>query len=231
MIIPAIDIINGQCVRLLRGDYNAQTTYYDDPLTAAMQFQQAGCTWLHMVDLDGAKMSAPQNLEVLHRVREHTTLHIEYGGGIKSTESVQQVLDAGADRVICGSIAITQPELFRSWLRQYGPEQIVLGADCRDGKIATHGWLRQTETTVSELIASFVADGLQHVIVTDISRDGTLLGPNIELYSQLQAQFPSLNIIASGGVGSNEDIQQCENIGIRQIIAGKAIYEGRIKLC
>lgn len=231
MIIPAIDIINGQCVRLLRGDYEAKTTYYDDPLIAAQQFQQAGCQWLHMVDLDGAKMNKPANLDVLRRVREHTTLHIEYGGGIKSSESVEQVLTAGANRVICGSIAITQPELFRSWLQTYGGGRIVLGADCRNGKIATHGWLHQTDTEVDDLIGSFIAYGLQHVIVTDIARDGTMLGPNISLYRQLQTRFPNLNIIASGGIGCNEDINNCYKAGIQYIIAGKAIYEGRIDLC
>lgn len=231
MILPAIDLINGQCVRLTQGDYEAKTTYYPDPVDAARMIERAGLPWLHLVDLDGAKTSEPQNLEVLRRIKAATNLRVEYGGGIKTTEAVEAVLAAGADRIIAGSIAVRNPELFRQWLHQYGADRIVLGADCRDGMVATHGWLEQTTITVEEIIGWFTADGLRHVIVTDIARDGMLTGPNVELYQSLRQSFPTLDIIASGGVGCNDDIHRCEAIGIEQVIVGKAIYEGRVTLC
>lgn len=229
MIIPAIDIINGKCVRLLQGDYAQQTTYFDDPLIAARQFEAAGCKWLHLVDLDGARLSAPQNLDVLRTVVQNTSLRVEYGGGIKSGEAVEQVLNAGASRVIIGSMAVSDAPLFKSLLAEYGGDKIVLGADCRDGKIATHGWLQMSDLTIEELINP-LKDLLKVVIVTDIARDGTLAGPNISLYKTLIGEFPDITFIASGGVGQQKDIIDLSVAGVKYIIAGKALYEGKIKL-
>lgn len=231
MIVPAIDIIAGECVRLRQGDYAQQTTYFSDPLEAALQFERAGVEYLHLVDLDGAKLSAPANLDVLRRIKANTSLKVEYGGGIKSLQAVRDVLDAGADRVICGSIAVTSPESFSQWLREFGGEKIVLGADCRDGKVATHGWLRDSDYEVADLIEKFRSDGLKHVIVTDIARDGMLSGPNLSLYTDYIQRFPSVNIIASGGVGCQNDIDMLHALGLKQIIVGKALYEGRVSLC
>lgn len=229
MILPAIDIIGGKCVRLRQGDYEQKTTYYDDPLVAAKQFEQAGCNWLHLVDLDGAKMAAPQNISVLKRIVENTHLQVEYGGGIKSREAVQQVLEAGAARVIIGSMAVSNPALFKELLMEYGGDKIVLGADCKNGKVSTHGWLRQSELSVATLVEP-LSDFLKVVIVTDIARDGMLSGPNLTLYQDLLKQFPDITFVASGGVSSQDDIAQLEKIGIKQIIVGKALYEGKIEL-
>ncbi len=229
-IIPATDIIDGRCVRLTQGDYASEKTYYRDPLDAAKQFEQAGITRLHMVDLDGAKDSQPRNLSVLERVATKTSLSVQYGGGIKSEEALRSVFNAGATRAICGSVAVKNPELFSCWLEQFGPERLILGADIRDGVVAIQGWLEGSTLTAPQLIESFLPQGLSQVICTDISRDGMLCGPSSELYSSMQRQFPSVDITVSGGISSMADIEELDRLSLRSVIVGKAIYEGKITL-
>lgn len=229
-IIPAIDLIEGRCVRLTQGDY-AQTKVYDaQPLDVALRYADCGVRRLHIVDLDGAKAKAPCNLRTLERIAAATNLDIEWGGGIKSDEAVREAIDAGAARVICGSVAVDNRELFARWLRQYGASRIILGADIRDGKVATHGWLKDGGVGVEELVEAFLPDGLAQLICTDISRDGMLQGPNIELYVGLQQRFPTVDVTLSGGVSSMADLERARCNGVRAAIVGKAIYEGRITL-
>ncbi len=227
-IIPAIDIIEGHCVRLTQGDYASQKTYYDDPLDAAKCFEDLGIRRLHMVDLDGAKASTPMNLRVLERVAGATGLQLQYGGGIKSEQALKDVFAAGAQRAICGSIAVKQPELFAAWLTNFSSEQLILGADVREGKVAIQGWLDAAEISAPELIARFLPQGLQQTIVTDISKDGMLCGPSIEMYKALQEQFPSVEVTVSGGISCLDDILRLADKGLRSVIVGKAIYEGKI---
>lgn len=229
-IIPAIDIIGGQCVRLTQGDYNQKTTYSADPVEIARSYEAIGIRRLHVVDLDGAKAAAPQNLDTLRKIATATKLDIQYGGGIKSDEALKAVLDAGANRAICGSVAITAPERFEEWLAAYGAEHIILGADTREGKVAINGWLESSTVDVQTIIRRFAAHGLRQVICTDISRDGMLGGPNFELYSTLQAEFPAVDITVSGGIAEFGDLLRLEAMGLRSVIVGKAIYEGRITL-
>ncbi|MBR2332925.1 MAG: 1-(5-phosphoribosyl)-5-[Rikenellaceae bacterium] len=227
-LIPAIDIIDGKCVRLTRGDYNLQTTYGANPTDIARGYEAIGVRRLHVVDLDGAKASAPCNLAVLEDICANTSLDVEWGGGIKSEESLSAVLSAGANRAICGSVAVSNPEMMTEWIAKYGAEHIILGVDIRDGKVATHGWLRESDLSAEELIARFGADGLSQVICTDISKDGMLQGPTFELYEMLQNRFPAIDITVSGGISSMEDIRRLNDMGLRSVIIGKAIYEGRI---
>lgn len=229
-IIPAIDIIGGECVRLTQGDYTRKTVYYKNPVDAACRYEDAGMRRIHLVDLDGAKVSEPENLRVLEDVARRTGLDIQYGGGIKSTESLRSVLDAGANRAICGSVAVSQPELFTEWLAEFGPEHIILGADIRDGKAATHGWLQSSEMTAAGLIGRFAGAGLSQVICTDISKDGMLQGPAFELYRALQDEFPQVDVTVSGGISSMDDIRKLDAMGLRSVISGKALYENRITL-
>ena len=227
-IIPATDIIGGACVRLTQGDYGRRTTYYRDPLKAAQRFEEAGIRRLHMVDLDGAKASEPRNLAVLERVATKTTLEVQYGGGIKSKEALEAVFSSGAKRAICGSIAATQPDMFSRWLADFGPQRMVLGADTRDGLISINGWQQTATMGVEELIEHFRPVGLSQVICTDITQDGMLSGPSTSLYTKLQAVFPEIDITVSGGIGSWSDIEELDRLGLRSVIVGKAIYEGRI---
>lgn len=229
-IIPAIDIIEGQCVRLTKGDYSQKSTYADDPAAVAMAYEDLGIKRLHVVDLDGAKCSAPRNLAVLERIASTTSLDVQWGGGVKSREALQMVLDAGARRVICGSVAVDHPELMGEWLAEFSPARIILGADVKDGAVATHGWLRSSQLTAADLIKHFALQGLSQTIVTDISRDGMLAGPNFELYDELQTKFPNIDITVSGGISAMGDIERLNQMGLRSVIVGKAIYEGRITL-
>lgn len=227
-IIPAIDMIGGECVRLTQGDYDCRTTYYKDPLDVARRYADCGLRRLHLVDLDGAKASHPVNLHVLERITRATSLEVQYGGGIKSAEALRSVFESGAARAICGSIAVTRPELFEAWLEEFGPARMILGADTRDGKIAINGWLEAAAMGVEELIERFCAAGLSQVICTDIARDGMLSGPSTGLYTRLQARFPGVDITVSGGIGSWDDIVELEKLNLRSVIVGKAIYEGHI---
>lgn len=227
-IIPAIDLIDGSCVRLTQGDYDRKTTYYKDPLDVARRYEDCGIKRLHLVDLDGAKASHPVNLKVLDRLATSTSLQIQYGGGIKSSDALKEVFAAGARRAICGSIAVKQPESFRGWLAEFGPERMVLGADTRDGRIAINGWLEAAQIGVEELIESFRSAGLSQVICTDIAKDGMLSGPSVPLYVKLQKLFPEIEITVSGGISSWNDIEDLDHNGLQSVIVGKAIYEGRI---
>lgn len=229
-LIPAIDLIDGRCVRLTQGDY-AQTKIYDeDPVEVARRYADCGIRRLHIVDLDGAKAKAPCNLRVLERVATATSLDIEWGGGIKDTGALRSAVNAGASRIICGSIAVDDAPLFAQWLQEYGAERMILGADVRNGKVATHGWLKDGGIGVEELVEKFLPDGLSQIICTDISCDGMLQGPNFPLYTELQQRFPTVDVTLSGGISSMKDIDRAHEEGIRAVIIGKAIYEGRITL-
>ena len=217
-------------MRLTQGDYASRKTYYRDPLEAALRFEEVGIRRLHMVDLDGAKAAEPQNLRVLERIATHTSLEVQYGGGIKSREALRSVFNAGAQRAICGSVAVRQPELFAEWLTEFGSKRLILGADLRNGKVAIQGWLENSSVNVSELIGRFLPQGLSQVICTDISRDGMLCGPSAAFYAELQAQFPKVEITVSGGISSMDDIMELDRLSLRSVIIGKALYEGCITL-
>ncbi len=227
-IIPAIDLIGGKCVRLTQGDYGRSKVYGEDPLEVAAAFEQAGAKRLHLVDLDGAKASAPVNLEVLRRIVRNTGLSVEFGGGIKSEASLKAVLEAGASYAICGSIAVTDPDSFSCWLDRYG-ERIILGLDLRDGRVATRGWL-DTSTLTAEAVLERSGGRVRQAIVTEIARDGMLGGVDVPFYTRLQEAFPSVDIIVSGGISCEEDILACRDAGLRGVIVGKALYEGRVDL-
>lgn len=229
-LIPAIDIIDGKCVRLTQGDYNSKTVYGANPAETAKRYEGLGAKRLHVVDLDGAKASSPRNLAVLEKICSTTSLDVEWGGGIKTEQALKDVLASGAKRVICGSIAITDPETFAKWLLLYGAQHVILGADIRNGQIATHGWQQQSNVSAEELIDKFAKQGLSQVICTEISKDGMLEGPAFELYATLQKQFPEIDITVSGGISSMADIQKLDEMGLRSVIVGKAIYERRITL-
>lgn len=229
-IIPAIDLIDGRCVRLTQGDYAIKNVYEQEPLDMAKMYADCGVRRLHVVDLDGAKAKEPCNLRVLERLATHTSLDIEWGGGIKSEDALRMAIDAGAARVICGSVAVDNRELFASWLQQFGSGRVILGADVRDGKVATHGWLKESQIGVEELVEDFLSSGLTQLICTDISKDGMLMGPNFDLYVALQQRFPAVDVTLSGGISSFADVERADELGIRAAIIGKAIYEGRITL-
>ncbi len=227
-IIPAIDIIGGRCVRLTQGDYAKEKVYSDNPVEMAKSFEWAGATRLHLVDLEGAKESCPKNLDVLRDITRETGLKVEFGGGVKSEESLKAVLDAGAEYVICGSVAFTEPVIFKKWLEEYAG-RIILGLDLKNGLVATHGWKETVPMSAVQALESF-EDLVHQAIVTEVSRDGMLQGVNLEFYSALQQQFPEVEIIVSGGVSSYEDLTELKKFGLRSAIVGKAIYEGRVKL-
>lgn len=229
-IIPAIDLINAQAVRLSQGDYNRQTTYNENPLEVAQKFESLGIKKLHLVDLDGAKAKRVINEKVLQQIAKNTKLEIEFGGGIKTDEDLQKVFDSGATQAIIGTIAVKNPKLFFKWLEKFGPEKIILGADVKEEKLAVNGWLETSEISIFDFLKTNENQGVKHVICTDISKDGMLGGTSVDLYKKLMAEFPKLNIIASGGVASMEDIQQLEAINCKSVVVGKAIYEGKIKL-
>lgn len=229
-IIPAIDLIDGKCVRLSQGDYAKKTTYNENPLEVAKMFEDAGIRRLHLVDLDGAKAHRIINYKVLETIATNTNLVIDFGGGLKSDEDLRIAFESGASMVTGGSIAVKQPETFNSWITQFGGEKIILGADVKDEKIAVGGWLETTDLELMPFVENYMSRGVQKVICTDISKDGMLLGPSTDLYIRMLLQQPNLYLIASGGVSSLADIIQLEEAGIPAVIFGKAIYEGRIQL-
>lgn len=229
-IVPAIDMIEGRCVRLSQGDFNKSKEYDASPLEMAKRYEDVGVRRLHLVDLDGARAGIPQNLRSLEQIASATSLDVEWGGGVRSKESIASVLNAGAAGVICGSLALQEPRLFSAFLKEYGEERIILGADISGGKIATKGWLEVSSTTIEEVIELFLKDGLKRVICTDISKDGMLQGPAVELYSALMERFPTMHLTASGGVGSMADLENLEAAGVPAAIVGKAIFEERITL-
>ncbi|NCI46956.1 1-(5-phosphoribosyl)-5-[(5-phosphoribosylamino)methylideneamino]imidazole-4-carboxamide isomerase [Sediminibacterium soli] len=230
LIIPAIDIIDGKCVRLTQGDYDQKKIYHEDPLEMALQFEAAGLKRLHLVDLDGAKAGKVTNGKVLERIAKHTALEIDFGGGIKTESDLQEVLQSGAAFATIGSLAVKNETLFSEWIEKYGAEKFLLGADVKGHKIAVGGWLETTEEDVYGFIGKYVAKGIRQVFCTDISKDGKLEGPSAELYKKIIEQFPAVFFIASGGVSSIEDLQQLRSIGCSAAIVGKAIYENRITL-
>ena len=227
-LIPAIDIIGGQCVRLTKGDYNQKTVYGEDPVSIAKDFEEMGFRRLHVVDLDGAKSKHIVNDEVLHRITSATHLTVDFGGGIKTDEDIQKAFAAGAAMVTVGSIAVTSPELCERWIKEYGAEKIILGADVRNGKISINGWKEDSAEDLIPFLRKYVEMGIKNVLCTEISKDGTLGGPAIELYKSVKDVFPELHLIASGGVSSNEDIYRLEEAGIPAVVFGKAMYEGKI---
>ena len=228
-LIPAIDIIDGKCVRLTKGDYE-QKTVYGDPLEMALSFERIGYRRLHVVDLDGAKSRHIVNDSVLHRLAMETSLTIDVGGGIKTDDDIEKTFDNGAAMVTVGSVAVTQPELFYRWLQKYGPERMILGADVRKGRISINGWKEDSVEELLPFLKRYIDMGVKNVLCTEISKDGTLSGPAIELYEEVMVQYPSLHLIASGGVSSMDDIVRLNDAGIPAVVFGKAIYEGRIDL-
>lgn len=228
-IIPAIDIIDGRCVRLSQGDYTRCKTYCDDPLEMALRYEEAGFSRLHLVDLDGAKASSVVNLDVLERVCAGTSLTVDFGGGIKSDTDIRRVFGSGAAMACIGSVAYTDTALAKEWFGRYGGDRIIIGADVRDGLVCTHGWKNVTDTSIFDL-ADIYKDDMKYLMCTDISRDGMLSGTAVGLYSSLMERYPGVQVIASGGVGCAADIDELEKAGVRNVIVGKAIYEGRISL-
>jgi phosphoribosylformimino-5-aminoimidazole carboxamide ribotide isomerase len=229
-IIPAIDIIDGKCVRLTQGDYAQKKVYNEHPLEVARAFEDAGLRRLHLVDLDGAKAGAVKNWKVLETLAGKTGLVIDFGGGIKTAADVEIVFNSGAALATVGSIAVKHGELFVSWLQAYGAGRFLLGADVRDVKIAVGGWLETTDRWIYDFIQEYLEKGVQQVFCTDVSKDGLLQGPALELYRNIVGKFPELHFIASGGVSGIDDVYRLEEVGCKGVIIGKAIYEGRIKL-
>ncbi len=229
-IVPAIDIIDGKCVRLSKGDYNAQKTYSDNPLDVALRFQDAGIKRLHLVDLDGARSKHIVNYPVLEAITNHTDLTVDFGGGIKSTSDLETALGCGAAMVTVGSTAVTDPDLMQKWIEDFGQEHIILGADARDGKISVNGWKEDSVLTLSDFIRDYMNKGITQVLCTDINRDGMLQGPAVELYRSLLKEFPGIKLIASGGVSSVQDLMDLKEAGLPSAIVGKAYYEGRITI-
>lgn len=229
-IVPAIDIIDGKCVRLSKGDYNAQKTYSDSPLDVALRFQDAGIKRLHLVDLDGARSKHIVNYPVLEAITNHTDLTVDFGGGIKSTSDLETALGCGAAMVTVGSTAVTDPDLMQKWIEDFGQEHIILGADARDGKISVNGWKEDSVLTLSDFIRDYMKKGITQVLCTDINRDGMLQGPAVQLYRSLLKEFPGIKLIASGGVSSVQDLMDLKKAGLPAAIVGKAYYEGHITL-
>ncbi len=227
-LIPAIDIIDGKCVRLVQGDYDRKTEYSGNPLEIARGFEEMGIRRLHLVDLDGARAGHVVNLGVLREIAAGTGLVLDFGGGVKTREDLLKVLDKGASMVTAGSIAVRDADEVAGWLEEFGPDRIILGADVRENKIAVSGWQEDTEIDIISFIEQYGNAGAQKVICTDISRDGMLTGPAVELYQHLCARFPGMEIIASGGVSGMDDILRLEGTGVSGVIFGKAFYEGRI---
>jgi phosphoribosylformimino-5-aminoimidazole carboxamide ribotide isomerase len=229
-IIPAIDLIEGKCVRLTQGDYAQKTIYNENPLEVALEFESIGIKRLHLVDLDGAKKGQVVNSAVLEKLAANTNLTIDFGGGIKTDDDIKKVFDAGAAIATIGSIAVKNKELFFSWIKKYGSDKLLLGADVKEEKIAVGGWLETTSISVFDFITENMQHGVNTIFCTDIAKDGLLQGPSIDLYKKLIAAFPTLNLIASGGVTNIDDLRLLKEAGCSGAIVGKAIYEGRITM-
>jgi phosphoribosylformimino-5-aminoimidazole carboxamide ribotide isomerase len=229
-IIPAIDILYGKCVRLMQGDFDQVKIYNEDPLTVAYLFQDADLEHLHVVDLEGAKKGKITNWKVLMELQEKTALLIDFGGGVKTEEDIEKLLDLDISQINIGSLAAKEPEKFKKWLQEYGPHNFILSADVKNEEVMVNGWLKSAQVNLFDFVEQFMAHGLQYLTCTDISRDGMLSGPNIELYKKLKDRFPKLNINASGGITSLDDLQKLKALKLNGAIIGKAIYEQRIKL-
>ena len=229
-LIPAIDIIDGKCVRLTKGDYDTKKIYNEDPVSVAKEFEAHGIRRLHVVDLDGARSKHIVNDKVLQRIARETNLVIDFGGGIKTDEDVARAFEAGAHMITIGSIAVTDPERSMEWLHRYGAEHIVLGADARNGRVSINGWKEDSQEELIPFLDRYLSEGMRNVLCTDISKDGMLQGPAIALYREVMEHYPDCHLIASGGVSSMDDIRALEAAGIPAVVFGKAIYEGKIKL-
>ena len=231
-IIPAIDIINGQCVRLTKGDYNTKKVYNQNPLEVAKAFEDSGIEYLHMVDLDGAKASHIVNYKVLEEIAGKTNLKVDFGGGLKSDEDLQVAFESGAYQITGGSIAVKNPKVFNQWINRYGSDKIILGADCNNEKIAISGWQEESDIDVIPFIKDYQAKGIQYVICTDISKDGMLEGPSFDLYNRIitECNESALKLIASGGISDYHELPQLKEMGCEGVIIGKAIYENKISL-
>lgn len=229
-IIPAIDIIDGKCVRLTKGDYDTKKVYNEDPVSVAKEFESYGIKRLHVVDLDGARSKHIVNDAVLKRITSETNLTVDFGGGIKTDDDVARAFDAGAHMITIGSIAVTDPERSLKWLEKYGPDSIVLGADVRNGKVSINGWKEDSTEDLIPFLDKYLKAGIKNVLCTDISKDGMLQGPAIDLYKEVMKAYPTCQLIASGGVSGIEDIIALDKAGIPAVVFGKAIYEGRIDM-
>lgn len=229
-IIPAIDIIDGKCVRLTQGDYAQKTEYADDPVDVAQKFEQAGIKRLHVVDLEGAKASKLVNEATLRSITANTTLKVDFGGGVKSDEAIEMAFAAGAHQITAGSIAVKNPDLVAAWIERYGADKIILGADVKDEKVAINGWQEDSGLDLFDFLRDFVKQNIQYCICTDVSKDGLLQGPAFELYQKIMDEFPDLKLIASGGVSNMDDLHRLNEMGVYGTIVGKAFYEGRISL-
>ncbi len=228
-IIIAIDIIDGKCVRLTKGDFGTKKIYNEDPVEVALKIEDSGLGYLHLVDLDGARNKKVVNLKVLEKIAGKTSLKIDFGGGIRSNSDIKSVFNAGATQVNAGSIAVTDPDTFLGWLEELGPDKLILGADCIDGKVSTAGWLEKSDTGIVSFISDYSLKGVKYAVCTDISRDGMLNGPSTLLYKEILDSV-KINLIASGGVTSEKDIEDLTNIGCEGAIIGKAVYEGKLTL-
>ena len=229
-IIPAIDIIEGRCVRLSQGDYARSKVYDASPVDMAKRYADCGIKRIHVVDLDGAKSSSPKNLKTLEKMAVGASVEIEWGGGIKSEESLRALFDYGANYAIVGSVAARTPQLFAEWLNMFGGQKMVLGADVREGRVSVNGWLEDLGVGIEQLVDGFLPYGLSQVICTDITKDGMLQGPSFELYTDLQSRYDGVDFTVSGGISSMADIEKLNELQLRKVIVGKAIYENRITL-
>ncbi len=235
-IIPAIDIIDGKCVRLTKGDYNTKKVYNENPLEVAKMFENSGITYLHLVDLDGAKAQHIVNHKVLEKIASKTSLKVDFGGGLKSNQDLHIAFNSGANQITGGSIAVKKPEMFKTWLEHYGATKIILGADSNNGKVAVSGWQEESEEELIPFIQNYQKKGIQYVICTDISKDGMLQGPSVELYKHIIAESlhvsknQAIKLIASGGISDISELSILKDIGCEGVIIGKAIYENRITL-
>jgi phosphoribosylformimino-5-aminoimidazole carboxamide ribotide isomerase len=229
-IVPAIDLIEGRCVRLTRGDFSTAKVYNEDPLEVAKRFEAAGIKHLHLVDLDGAKSGKIVNYKILESISSNTQLKIDFGGGLKTDEDLKIAFDSGASQITAGSIAVASPEKTSEWLNKFGSEKIIIGADANRGMIAVDGWQKTSELSIKDFIGDYHNRGASHFISTDIARDGMMLGPSIQLYTDLQKAFPHIKLIASGGISSLNDLRKLAELGLDGAIVGKAIYEGAITL-
>lgn len=229
-IIPAIDLIDGACVRLTQGAYDQKTVYGLNPLEIAQKYEAAGLEYLHLVDLDGAKKGEVVNLEVLQNICKNTSLNVDFGGGITSESDLEKVLEAGAKQVTIGSLAVKRPDELKRWMKTYGPEKFILGADVKGDFIAVSGWLETSDLSWEKFILNYLEEGIQDVLCTDISKDGMLSGPSIALYESIMKRFPTIQLIASGGVANVADLKALTAAGLPKVVVGKAIYENRISL-
>lgn len=229
-IIPAIDIMDGRCIRLTKGDYSLKKIYDSSPVDMALQYQDCGVKRIHIVDLDGARDSSPKNLKTLEQIASAVGTEIEWGGGVSSEEALHSIFDAGADCGIIGTVAVREPFRMHGWLKTFGPDRIILGADLRDGRVAVRGWTEDSVWSIGRLMEEYVPDALSQIICTDISCDGMLTGPNFRLYGELQEAHPGIIFTVSGGISSFDDIIRLDDMKLKRVIVGKAIYESRITL-